>query len=160
MIDDLGKYYEWADKRVIALLEALDDELFGKVLKGIDRSIRDLAEHLIFYYEYYLHRKNKLSSKTLKVKLKGMDKNALLKHWKQALKEFSETVENFGEELINIPISKGKTAKIPGDVYLFAFTDHATYHRGQLITIYKVITGKKAIATDYYDFLIDGIKNK
>lgn len=159
MMENLGRYYEWADNRVITLLESLDEESFAKVPEGIQRSIRDLAEHLIVYYEYYAHRDRKVPFKSLQAKLKKMDKAGLLNHWKQALKDFSEALENTGEDSIDIPLPNGKTTGISRESYIFAFTDHATYHRGQLITVYKAITGKNAVASDYYDFLTAAIKN-
>lgn len=159
MIEHAGKYYEWADNRIIALLEALDEESFVKVLEGARRSLRDLAEHLLVYYMYFVYRKSKVPFKTLQAKLKKMNQAELLNHWKQVLGEFSDALENSGEGSVDIPLAKGRKARISGDAYLFAFTDHATYHRGQLITTYKAITGQKAVATDYYDFLIDHLKN-
>jgi uncharacterized damage-inducible protein DinB len=159
MIANLGKYYEWADNRIIALLAPLDEELFEEKMKGTKRSLRDLSEHLVVYYEYFLRRKEKVSFKSLQEKLKKMDKKALLNHWKNIINEFSETVETSEEDFVDIPLSKGKSAKISSDEYLFCYSDHASYHRGQLITTYKVITRQKATATDYYDFLNDNLKN-
>jgi len=155
MIDHLGKYYEWADNRIITLLENVEEESFVKILAGTQRSLRELAEHLIVYYEYFVYRKTKVSFKALQKKLKIMSKQELLNHWKKAIKEFSEAVTNSKEDKIDIPLSKSGTAKIPKDKYLFCFSDHATYHRGQLVTTYKAVTGQNAVATDYYDFLID-----
>ena len=158
MIDNLGKYYEWADNRIIALLENLDEELFVKILEGTQRSLRDLVEHLVVYYEYFLYKKTKVSFKSLQEKLKKMDKRELLNHWKKVMKEFSKKVKNSKEDFIDIPISKTETIKISKDEYLYCYSDHATYHRGQLITTYKAVTEEDAVVTDYYDFLIDHLK--
>jgi len=155
MIDNLGEYYEWADNRIIALLEPLEEELFVKTLEGTQKSLRDLAEHLIVYYEYFVFRKSRIPFKSLQEKLTIMDKQELLNHWGKVIKEFCKAVENSKEEFIDIPISKTETTKVSKDEYLFCYSDHATYHRGQLITTYKAITGKNAVNTDYYDFLID-----
>lgn len=154
----LGKYYEWADKRIIALLEKADEKLFVKKLEGNKRSLRDLAEHLVVYYEYFLYKKNKVSFKKLQEKLKTMGKQELLDYWKKVMKEFSRSVENFEEDFVDLPLSKGGSAKVSRDNYLFCYSDHATYHRGQLITTYKEVTGRKAVATDYYIFLMDCLK--
>lgn len=158
MIDNLGKYYEWADYRIIALLETLEEELFIKVLAGTQRSLRELVEHLIVYYEYFVYKKTNVPFKSLEEKLKMMNKRELLNHWKKAIKEFSEAVKNSKEDFIDIPVSKTETTKISKDEYLFCFSDHATYHRGQLITTYKAVTDQNAVVTDYYDFLIDNLK--
>ena len=158
MIDNLGKYYEWADNRIIILLEKLDEELFVKFPDGTQRSLRDLVEHLVVYYEYFSFKKTKVSFKALQEKLKKMDKPELLNHWKKVMKEFSKAVENSKEDLVDIPLSKTETTKVSKDEYLFCFSDHATYHRGQLITTYKAVTEEDAVVTDYYDFLIDHLK--
>jgi uncharacterized damage-inducible protein DinB len=158
MIENLGTYYEWADSRVIVLLENVDEELFVNKLKGTRRSLRDLVEHLIVYYEYFLYRKTRVSFKKLQEKLKTMEKQKLLDHWKNVMKEFAGAVDKFNEEFVDIPLANGKTKKVSKGDYFLCYTDHATYHRGQLITTYKAMTGQKAVATDYYDFLIDNLK--
>jgi uncharacterized damage-inducible protein DinB len=158
MIDHLGKYYEWADSRIIVLMEKVGEELFVNKLKGTRRSLRDLVEHLIAYYEYFLFRKTNVSFKKLQEKLKTMEKQELLKHWQNIMKEFSEAVQNSREDFIDIPLPEGGTVNVSRDEYLFCFSDHATYHRGQLITTYKAVTRQKAAATDYYDFLLERLK--
>lgn len=160
MIDNLGKYYEWADNRIIALLETLEEELFIRNLEGTGNSLRGLTEHLIVYYEYFVFRKTRIPFKSLQEKLKIMDKQELLNHWGKVIKEFSKAIENTKEDFIDIPLPNSETTKVSKDEYLFCYTDHATYHRGQLITTYKAITGEKALNTDYYDFLIDHLKNE
>lgn len=158
-MDHLGKYYEWADSRIISLLDAVDEELFVKILDGTQKSLRDLVEHLVVYYEYFLYKETKVSFRKLLEKLKKMKKKELLSHWKNVMKEFSEAVQNSREDFVDIPLPKGGTVKISREKYLLCYSDHATYHRGQLITTYKAITKKNAVATDYYDFLIDHLKS-
>ena len=87
-----------------------------------------------------------------------MDKPELLNHWKMVMKEFSVAVENFKDDVVDLPLSQGGTAKVSKAEYLFCYSDHATYHRGQLIITYKAMTGQKAVGTDYYDFLIEHLK--
>ncbi len=47
----------------------------------------------------------------------------------------------------------GSQRKIEGTDYLLSYTDHSSYHRGQIITTFKIITGKEGISTDFYYFL-------
>jgi uncharacterized damage-inducible protein DinB len=103
-------------------------------------------------------RKTKVSFKSMQEKLRKMDKQELLDHWKNIIKEFSESVQNSKEDFVDIPLLKGGTTNVSRDENLFCFSDHATYHRGQLITTYKAVTKQNAVATDYYDFLIDSLK--
>ena len=153
MIDNSGKFYEWADRRIIGLLENMDEELFTKPVPGVDRSVRDMAEHLIVYYDYFL-KKDKVEFLAMQENLKGMNKQALLEHWKNAVGEFARGVNKFPEDPVEVQDKKKGKVKVTKEEYLLLYTDHATYHRGQLITLYKAATGSEAVNTDYYEFLI------
>ena len=50
-------------------------------------------------------------------------------------------------------MDNGSERKIEGQNFLLVYTDHSTYHRGQLVTTYKLITGKQSVSTDFYSYL-------
>lgn len=150
---DLGKYYEWADGRIIGLLDKMDEGHFSEKVRGADRSVRELAEHLIVYYDYFL-TKEKERFLEIQESLKKMDKNELLDFWKKAVGKFAEAVDGFTEDPVEIQDANKGSIKVPRNKYLLLYTDHATYHRGQLITLFKTVTGEEAVNTDYYEFLI------
>ena len=153
MIKNWGKYYEWADLRIIALLEDMDEASFAKVSAGCDRSLRDYTEHLVLYYDYFTKRESGVSFDKLKIALEKMSKKSLLSHWKGILPEFAASVDGLTDKPLDIPGPDGVQIKVSREEYLFCYTDHATYHRGQLITTYKAITGKPVVNTDFYEFL-------
>jgi len=43
--------------------------------------------------------------------------------------------------------------------YVFAYSDHSTYHRGQLAFLIN-LTGNKTLNTDYYTFLVEKKEQK
>lgn len=155
--ENLGKFFDWADNKLIPIIETLNEETFTRQLEGTNKSIRDLVEHLAVYYEYFILRKEKIPFRELEEKIKLKNKQDLLNHWKKAVKEFSKSLALPQEEFTKMSISKNETVQVPFIEYLYSYTDHATYHRGQLITTFKAITRQNAVPTDYYDFLVSNL---
>ena len=68
-IINLGKFYNWADNKIIPILETLNEETFTKTLEGTQKSIRDLVEHFVVFYEFFSLRKEKISFRDLQEKI-------------------------------------------------------------------------------------------
>ncbi len=117
MINYLGKYYKWADNRIILLLENMDEKLFTKTVKGVDRSVRDLAEHLIVYYDYFL-KKDKVEFTAMQENLKSMNKQELLDHWKEAVGGFARGIDNFTEDPVDVQDNNKGKVMVSKEEYL------------------------------------------
>ena len=80
----------------------------------------------------------------------------LFSHWKKIITEFnSELGKKDSNSLFKLSTGENKTKDIQEWMNVLLYTDHSTYHRGQLIVTYKLVTGNKdAVATDYYEFLV------
>ncbi|MFV2016074.1 MAG: hypothetical protein ACC656_11635, partial [Candidatus Heimdallarchaeota archaeon] len=89
-------------------------------------------------------------------------KDELLKLWKNLVSNFVEFILTKNtEEKMSMRISKDDSIDVEFDEYFFAYTDHSTYHRGQLIDHYKFATGnEKAISSDHYDYLVEKYSKK
>ena len=147
------EFYKWADNKIIDLLQKTSEEDFNK--KITQRSLRDLSEHMMVYLEWYLHPEK--SFEEIMNSYKSLSKDQVLDLWKTTVSNFVDTVLSKNEnEKVSMPVSKGKTVDVNFDENVFAYTDHSSYHRGQIITHYKLATGKKeAVGTDHYSYLME-----
>ena len=83
----------------------------------------------------------------------AMKQKDLLTTWNTRVEEFVEAIESDPKKSYMLKMEDGTERKIEGQNYLLSYTDHSTYHRGQIITTFKVVTGKEAISTDFYTYL-------
>ena len=58
------------------------------------------------------------------------------------------------EEPVTFSISKDEKITVNALENLLMYTDHSTFHRGQLLSAIKYL-GKKGISSDYYYYLVD-----
>ena len=159
-VSELSFYYAWADKRIINLLNTISNEQFTQKLNN-ERSLKELSAHLVASYEMLLlHNLNNtyLGMKELEElskQIKNKSKNELLEYWGQILERLIILLMKISpKKELNIPTGQQSLTKAKYEELIFSFTDHSTYHRGQLITTFKIITGNEAINTDYYTYLI------
>ncbi|MDH5401201.1 MAG: hypothetical protein OEZ01_06640 [Candidatus Heimdallarchaeota archaeon] len=152
LMRNIGAYYRWADTKVIELLSTLSEEEFNQESEGSKKSIAKLIQHLVLYYEINLHTYQKGIYDDIKLKLSKMDQSQLLTHWKEIIIRFEEILFTFPDTM-KMPTPDMKILDVPAEVYIFSTTDHSTYHRGQIILLYKEITNNEAVSTDHYSFI-------
>ncbi|MHA2105756.1 MAG: DinB family protein [Candidatus Hodarchaeales archaeon] len=152
---EIGQYYIWADKKIRDLINDLSEEEFSKVIDNTGRSIKDLVEHMISTYETFDVPFNPEEFEEKFDTLSELSKKELLDYWIKAVSDFTSKVENSSKDKADFVVGENKNVSIPYEEYLLSYTDHNSYHRGQLVTFYKVLTGKEAVNTDYYLFLME-----
>ena len=84
-----------------------------------------------------------------------MDLQELLILIKTLSKTVYEIFENNPEKFIPMRTKSGTMKNITGISLFHMLTDHFAYHRGQIVTLFKEITGKEGIGTDYASFLLE-----
>ena len=146
---DLGKHCIWADKEVSKLLSTVPKSDFTKVPEHTGRSLQDLVAHILAGYEMVLGGNYKDATD----KYGAMKQKDLLTAWNTLVEKFIEAIESDPKKSYMLKMEDGTERKIEGQNYLLSYTDHSTYHRGQIITTFKVVTGKEAISTDFYTYL-------
>lgn len=151
---DLVKYYKYADFKLINLLESMTDEEFSKTAEFSSKSVRDIAEHIMIYYTIITEPDKKF--KEMKQSYSLMAKSELLQYWKNIVEKFVEAVNGMDiNKKYTVKVSKEKLIDVTFEEYIFSYSDHSTYHRGQIIDHYKFVTGNQnAVATDYFGFLV------
>lgn len=160
-IRSLGSFYVWADKRIIKMLRHIPEEKFSYRLQATNRSLKDLSKHMIGSYEQFIlfHLKNKhIGMKELEDLMNSYNSKAkeeLLNYWHEIVVKFSHVLKEVEiDAVVEVPSGKQSLVKVPYEEVIFSYTDHSTYHRGQLITTLKVLTGQEVSNTDYYTYLV------
>ncbi|MHA2090268.1 MAG: DinB family protein [Candidatus Kariarchaeaceae archaeon] len=149
----LGNYQIWAEKQVQDKIAELSDSEFTSKHDGIGRSIRELVEHLWVTWESYFHPPTMETWKDLSEQAKNMDRSELINTWEEASEKFAKKMNGYEKEEVEFPVSKEKILTLKSDDFFLLYTDHQTYHRGQLMTIIKYL-GKEGVNTDYFTFVM------
>lgn len=148
-LSDIGKHCIWADREMVKLLASVSQDEFTRVPEHTGRSMHDLVVHILVGYESMLDSDRKKT----KDDYDSMKKNELVDSWNKLVEKFVTETEKNSSKSFTIKMDDGSKRKIKGQNYLLALTDHSTYHRGQLVTTFKIITGKEAVSTDFYEYL-------
>ena len=148
-LSDIGKHCIWADRELATLFSSVTKKQFNEVPESTGRSLCDLVVHLLAGYEMvlggdYMNVMNTYGQK---------EQSELLEIWKNAVEKFITAIESDPSKSFTITMDDGSKQEVTGQNYLLAYTDHSTYHRGQMVTTFKVITGQEAVSTDFYTYL-------
>ncbi len=157
MIKDLGYYYVWANNKYREAITQLTDEEFNQVDEKVARSIKELVIHIITTNEMY--HKPVDDIRKLGEELKNKSKDEIIKLWKKSDDDFAHVVKNMKEEPVTFSISKDEKITITAVENLLMYSDHSTFHRGQLLSAIKYL-GKKGISSDYYYYIVEKYKKK
>lgn len=148
-ISDIGKHCIWADHEVSKLLLSISEDDFTKVPEHTGRSLHDLVVHLLAGYEMVIGGDYNKAMTTYDT----LEQENLLSTWNTLVSKFITEIESNPSKSYTIKMDDGTQRKIEGQNYLLSYTDHSTYHRGQIITTFKMVTGKEAVSTDFYTYL-------
>lgn len=130
----LLEYFEWADNRIIGLLEIVNEDQFNKIIGG--RSLKELCIHLINDYDTLVH--TPIDAKQFDKLLGDLNKKpkrGILEYWKQQLQKFKKVKVYDNSEFITPPFANN--LKIPWRDYILLQLQHSSYHRGQVLTTFK-----------------------
>ena len=151
----LFQYNQWADRRIVEACSALTNEQFTRDLGSSFRSVRDTLVHLYGAEWVWNERIEGRSPTSLvagtgfpdlesaRTKLEEMD-NFYIEYVSRLTPQDLERVIHYksfaGDELSN-----------PLWQTLHQLTNHASYHRGQIITLLRQL-GAKPVTTDLIAF--------
>ena len=149
-LSSIVKHCIWADTRVINLVKTMTEKEFTTKPKNTGRSVRDLCVHISSTYLYEIDH---ASHKEEEEKLTTLEKDPLLKYWSDILTKFGNSLENNPDKPMTFQTEDKKTKNVTGISKVLAYTDHSTYHRAQLNTTFKFVTGREAVNVDYFTFM-------
>lgn len=152
---ELAGFNIWANNIVCGWLENISDDQWNQEIISSFNSIQETVLHIISAEKAWIQRFKKEPVEWLQFSYKGT-KEEHIKLWKEISTAFKAYIENFNED----DLAKNLDFKrLNGDAYsmpyyqLFAHVvNHATYHRGQLVTMLRQSGFLNVGATDLLGF--------
>ncbi len=148
---ELAEYNLWANTNVCNWLEQINDEQWNREIISSFNSIQQTVLHIISAENAWLQRFKKEPFDWLQSSYKGT-KDEHVKLWKATSTELKSFIEAFDENNLNANLN---FKRLNGDAYsmpyyqLFAHVvNHATYHRGQLVTMLRQAGFSNVDSTD------------
>lgn len=138
---ELANYNNWADSRSIQWLNQINDEQWERPVVSSFNSIRTTATHIVSAQKIWIDFWTKAPNPVyLSSEFKGT-KNELIDIWEKASIDLKNFIENFPEEDYGKPVTFIYPNGREGNMIFWQtfphFVNHATYHRGQLVTLLR-----------------------
>ncbi|HVZ98112.1 MAG TPA: DinB family protein [Chitinophagaceae bacterium] len=148
---ELAAYNLWANAIVCGWLEQISDEQWSREIISSFNSIRETVLHIISAENAWLQRFKKQPAEWLQSTYKGT-KDEHIKLWKKTSEEFKLFVDDFNENDLNTNLDfkrlNGEAFSMPYYQLFAHVVNHATYHRGQLVTMLRQAGFTKVGSTD------------
>ena len=152
---ELAEYNIWANDIVYTWLENISDEQWNKTIISSFNSIQETVLHIISAENAWMQRFRKERVEWLQSTYKGT-KEDHVKLWKETSAAFKAYIKDFNEDDLT---KKLDFKRLNGEAYsmpyyqLFAHVvNHATYHRGQLVTMLRQSGFLNVDSTDLLGF--------
>lgn len=149
---ELADYIIWADGNIIEWLHQISDPQWEQELTSSFPTIKQTALHIVSAQKIWLDFWAKTAEPVfLSAKFSGT-KNELIAIWQQtstALKTFVEAYpEDAYAQIVNFKWPRGGESNFEFWQTFSHFINHATYHRGQLVTMLRQAGFTKLSSTD------------
>jgi uncharacterized damage-inducible protein DinB len=152
---ELAGFNIWANNIVCGWLEQISDEQWNKEIMSSFNNIQETVLHIISAENAWVQRFKKEPVEWLQSTYKG-SKEEHIELWKKTSAAFKHCVEDFDESMLPTNLD---FKRLNGDAYsmpyyqLFAHVvNHATYHRGQLVTMLRQAGFLNVSSTDLLGF--------
>lgn len=146
-------YNAWANEKIAETIKALPSNLIDKTVESSFSSLRLTILHMWEADHIWYQRLNLTPNAVSFSKDKGLPGDFILDKWKQQSLQLRQWVEDAEEvSLTNVFAynnTKGEQFKQPVFQVLLHIFNHATYHRGQLVTILRQLGVQEIPATDF-----------
>jgi uncharacterized damage-inducible protein DinB len=151
----LFEYERWANARVLAAVERLNQEQFMRDMRNSMPSVRDTMVHILSAQRTWLSRWNGVSPTRMLEPAKFPDMKALSAAWRLLEAELvvwlgSLTDERLKSQLAYTTLS-GQPQSHPLWQQLAHLVNHSSYHRGQITTMLRQL-GADPVNTDLITF--------
>jgi len=150
-LSDLFDYNAWANERMISSIEDLDAEEYGRVLGGGWPSVAETVAHLASATDAWRERFRGNSPARLLTAADLPEREpavALLRSADAAVAAFAgESTPEDRAKILTYTNLQGRTKKVPYWAVLRHVVNHASYHRGQIASMVRML-GHEPKATD------------
>jgi uncharacterized damage-inducible protein DinB len=151
-VELLFEYNRWANAHVLTAVSKLTAEQFTKDLSNSFPSIRDTLVHMVWAEWIWLMRWRGQSPKIVFAAGDFPDVARLKEKWSEIEAGQIELINTLTEESLKTVIAyfntKGEEWKYPLGHMMQHVVNHASYHRGQIITMLRQL-GAEAVSTDF-----------
>ena len=153
---ELAGFNVWATNVVCSWLEQINDEQWNKEIVSSFNSIQETVLHIISAEKAWIERfKKNPQTVWIQFSFKGT-KDEHIALWKETSAEIKSFINAFDENELSANLD---FKRLNGDAYsmpyyqLFAHVvNHATYHRGQLVTMLRQAGFTNISSTDLMGF--------
>lgn len=155
LLGQYARYNIWANAKLAAVLLKLTEEQLDREIQSSFSSIRKTVYHMWSAEDIWLQRLSLVEQAVwAEHTFNGSFKDAI-DNWTAASKGLAAFVDKqFSDDSFQHVMQyynlKKQSAKLPVHVSLMQVLNHATYHRGQLVTMLRQIGVKKIPQTDYF----------
>jgi uncharacterized damage-inducible protein DinB len=151
LLSGIGEYMLWADAKIWEIVKSLKDEEFSRVVSDRSGSIRERYLHMAHGHSNWYFRWIKREPE--KVELEKLSRDELFSYLIRTNREIINLLQSNGSDIVQKPF---RSADIPLrlEEMIFNIINHATYHRGQIVTLLRIL-GKDIATTDYVSFLLE-----
>jgi len=137
---EAAEYNLWANTIVCNWLEQISDEQWSKEISSSFNSIRETVLHTLSAERAWLQRFKKEPVEWLQSTYKGTKENHI-KLWKETSTDLKAFIDAFDEKDLDTNLDfkrlNGEAYSMPHYQLFAHVVNHATYHRGQLVTMLR-----------------------
>lgn len=152
----LSEYNIWANAIVCNWLDQITDEQWKHPVVSSFNSVQETVLHLISAEKVWLERLNNTENISWLASTYNGSKQEHIDLWKKVSEGLKTFIENFDEQNI---ASKLGFKRLNGEAYsmphheIFAHVfNHSTFHRGQLVTMFRQVGFTNVQSTDLLNF--------
>ena len=153
---ELAAFNNWADKRVMDWLTQVTDEQWNQPAISSFGSVRDTAIHMVSAKKLWIDTWTGIDNPVYLSAGFKESKNELIIIWKKSCEDLTSFIETYPAENYTKPV----TVKKPnGELCTMEFKktfphmiNHATYHRGQLVTLLRQSGFSNLSNTDLFTY--------
>lgn len=149
---ELLSFHDWRRKKISALLQDVDQNLFEQRLQGSFGSLYIILNHLVWAEKVWLGRVNRDEVATMK----SGDTQALLLAWESVSEKWLKLASEADATMLNQKIvyfnSTGEQFENSILEIVIHMVDHSTYHIGQMMNAVRGF-GIEPVSTNYIHYL-------
>lgn len=137
----LANYSNWVDNIIIEWLHQINDEQWEQSIESSFSSIKETTIHMVSAKRIWVDFWTKIPNPVYLSSEFKSTKNELISIWQKTSADLKNFIENFPEEDYDQPVSfiypNGQVGQMIFWQTFPHYVNHATYHRGQLITLLR-----------------------
>lgn len=149
---ELADYNIWANDLVHSWFDKISNEQWNQPIVSSFKSLAETTVHTVGAEKVWLDRLNKVENPDFLVTVFKGSKEEAIDIWKQTSRGLKSFIENFDEaklkERISFRLRNGVLRKLQYYQIFAHVLNHATYHRGQIVTMLRQAGFTEMSSTD------------